>query len=111
MFAPTNDAFENLPSGTVETLLKAENKSTLTKVLTYHVVAGKLAAKELMKWVKKGNGTAELTTVEGSKLWIMQNEDGLWVKDEKGSTGKITIKDVYQSNGVIHVIDTVLMPQ
>jgi uncharacterized surface protein with fasciclin (FAS1) repeats len=111
VFAPTNAAFDKLPSGTVDNLVKPENKSTLTDILTYHVVPGKLDSKELMKWIKKGNGTAELTTVEGGKLWIMQNDEGLWVKDEKGAMAKITIKDVYQSNGVIHVIDTVLMPQ
>jgi uncharacterized surface protein with fasciclin (FAS1) repeats len=111
VFAPTNAAFDKLPSGTVDNLVKPENKSTLTDILTYHVVPGKLDSKELMKWIKRGNGTAELTTVEGGKLWIMQNDEGLWVKDEKGAMAKITIKDVYQSNGVIHVIDTVLMPQ
>jgi uncharacterized surface protein with fasciclin (FAS1) repeats len=111
VFAPTNAAFDKLPSGTVDNLVKPENKPTLTDILTYHVVPGKLDSKELMKWIKKGNGTAELTTVEGGKLWIMQNDEGLWVKDEKGAMAKITIKDVYQSNGVIHVIDTVLMPQ
>jgi uncharacterized surface protein with fasciclin (FAS1) repeats len=111
VFAPTNAAFDKLPAGTVDNLVKSENKGTLTTVLTYHVVAGKLDAKELMKWIKKGNGTAELTTVQGGKLWIMQNAEGLWVKDEKGATAKISISDVYQSNGVIHVIDTVLMPK
>lgn len=111
VFAPTNEAFEKLPAGTVSNLVKPENKATLTTILTYHVVPGKIDSKELTKWVKKGNGTAELTTVEGSKLWVMQNADGLWLKDEKGNTAKITIEDVYQSNGVIHVIDTVLMPK
>ena len=111
VFAPTNAAFDKLPSGAVPMLLKPENRSTLTGILTYHVVPAKLNSEELMKWIKKGNGTAELTTLEGGKLWIIQNEEGLWVKDEKGATAKITLKDVYQSNGVIHVIDTVLMPQ
>ncbi|HEU4469718.1 MAG TPA: fasciclin domain-containing protein, partial [Flavisolibacter sp.] len=111
VFAPTNAAFDKLPAGTVADLLKPENKALLTGVLTYHVVAGKLDAKELMKWVKKGNGTAELTTVQGGKLWVVQNEEGLWLKDEKGGMSHITIKDVYQSNGVIHVIDTVVMPK
>jgi len=111
VFAPTNAAFEKLPAGSVENLVKPENKTALTNVLTYHVIAGKLDSKELMKWIKKGKGTAELTTVEGGKLWIMQNMDGLWVKDEKGTTARITIKDVIQSNGVIHVVDTVLMPK
>lgn len=111
VFAPTNEAFDKLPAGTVSNLVKPQNKATLTTVLTYHVVPGKIDSKELMNWIKKGNGTAELTTVEGGKLWVMQNADGLWVKDEKGNTAKVTIKDVYQSNGVIHVIDTVLMPE
>src|SRR5215203_6005572 len=111
VFAPTNAAFKKLPAGSVENLVKPENKTALTNVLTYHVIAGKLDSKELMKWIKKGKGTAELTTVAGGKLWIMQNMDGLWVKDEKGTTARITIKDVIQSNGVIHVVDTVLMPK
>ncbi|MGN6165695.1 MAG: fasciclin domain-containing protein [Flavisolibacter sp.] len=111
VFAPTNEAFDKLPSGTVSNLIKPENKATLTTILTYHVVPGKIDSKELMRWIKKGNGTAELTTVEGGKLWVMQNAGGLWLKDEKGNTAKVTIKDVYQSNGVIHVVDTVLMPQ
>lgn len=111
VFAPTNAAFNKLPAGTVDNLVKPENKSTLTKILTYHVVAGRLGSKKLMDKIKAGNGTAELTTVEGGKLWIMQKGKSLWIKDEKGGTAKVTIKDVYQSNGVIHVIDTVLMPQ
>jgi uncharacterized surface protein with fasciclin (FAS1) repeats len=111
VFAPTNAAFDKLPAGTVDNLVKPENKSTLTSILTYHVVPGKLDSKELMKWIKNGNGKAELTTVEGGRLWILQNANGLWVRDEKGNTAQITIKDVYQSNGIIHVIDTVLMPQ
>ena len=111
VFAPTNAAFDKLPAGAVDNLVKPENKGTLTTVLTYHVVAGKLDAKELKKWLKKGKGTAELKTVQGGKLWIMENKEGLWVKDEKGSVARISIKDVHQSNGVIHVIDTVLMPK
>ena len=111
VFAPTNSAFEKLPPGTVDNLVKPENKATLTKILTYHVVSGRLDSKELMMWAKKGNGTTELKTVSGGKLWIMQNDGKLWLKDEKGNTSQITIKDVYQSNGVIHVIDTVMMPQ
>jgi uncharacterized surface protein with fasciclin (FAS1) repeats len=111
VFAPTNEAFEKLPAGAVDNLVKPENKATLTKILTYHVVAGKLDSKELMKWVKKGKGTAELKTVEGGKLWVMQKDGKLWLKDEKGGTAEITIKDVYQSNGVIHVINTVVMPK
>lgn len=111
VFAPTNAAFEKLPAGAVDALLKEDAKSALTSVLTYHVVAGTLDSKELMKWIKSGNGTYELTTVAGGKLWIMQNGTALMLKDEKGGMANITIKDVYQSNGVIHVIDNVLMPQ
>lgn len=111
VFAPTNDAFGMLPAGTVESLVKPENKAMLTSILTYHVVAGKLDSKELEKWIKKGNGTAELTTVAGGKLWIMMKDGKWWVKDEKGGTAMITIPNVYQSNGVIHVIDHVLMPK
>ena len=111
VFAPTNAAFEKLPSGTVETLVKPENKAMLTSILTYHVVAGKLDSKELAKWIKKGKGSAELTTVQGGKLWIMEKDGKWWLKDEKGGMAEITISDVYQSNGVIHVIDTVIMPK
>jgi uncharacterized surface protein with fasciclin (FAS1) repeats len=109
VFAPTNAAFEKLPAGTVDNLLKPENKSMLSGILTYHVVAGKLDSKQLMKWIKKGNGKTELTTVQGGKLWIIQKDNQLWLKDEKGGMASITIKDVNQSNGVIHVIDGVLM--
>jgi uncharacterized surface protein with fasciclin (FAS1) repeats len=111
VFAPTNAAFEKLPAGAVDNLLKEENKPALTGVLTYHVVAGALDSKELLQRIKQGNGTAELTTVAGGKLWIMQKGNGLVLKDEKGNTATVSIKDVYQSNGVIHVIDTVLMPK
>ena len=111
VFAPTNDAFGMLPEGTVESLVKPENKSTLTGILTYHVVAGRLDSKELEKWIKKGNGMAELTTVAGGKLWVMMKDGKWWVKDEKGGMATITIPNVYQSNGVIHVIDHVLMPR
>jgi uncharacterized surface protein with fasciclin (FAS1) repeats len=111
VFAPTNEAFNKLPAGTVDTLLKPENKATLTKVLTYHVVAGRWSASDLMKKIKEGNGTAELTTVEGGKLWVMLHDGKhVMLKDEKGGTALITIANVFQSNGVIHVIDTVLMP-
>jgi len=111
VFAPTNEAFNKLPAGTVNTLLKPENKSMLTKVLTYHVVAGRWGAADLMNKIKEGNGTAELTTVEGGKLWAMLHDGKhIMLKDEKGGTALVTIADVFQSNGVIHVIDTVLMP-
>ena len=110
VFAPTNAAFDMLPKGTVETLVMPENKDKLTGILTYHVVAGKLDSKELEKWMKKGNGTAELKTVAGGKLWIMMKDGKWWVKDEKGGMATITIANVYQNNGVIHVIDHVLMP-
>jgi uncharacterized surface protein with fasciclin (FAS1) repeats len=111
VFAPTNEAFAKLPAGTVDTLLKPENKATLTKVLTYHVVAGRLSAGDLMKKIKEGNGTAELTTVEGGKLWVMLHDGKhIELKDEKGGISMVTIADVFQSNGVIHVIDTVVMP-
>lgn len=110
VFAPTNEAFGLLPAGTVDNLVKPENKATLTKILTYHVVAGRLDSKELKDKIKAGNGTAELTTVQGEKLWVMRKGNQYMLKDEKGNVANITIKDVYQSNGVIHVIDHVLMP-
>ncbi len=111
VFAPTNEAFNKLPAGTVDSLLKPENKATLTKVLTYHVVAGRLSSQDLMKRIKEGNGTAELTTVEGGKLWVMLHDGKhIELKDEKGGTALVTIANVFQSNGVIHVIDTVVMP-
>ena len=111
VFAPTNEAFNKLPAGTVDNLLKPENKSKLTGILTYHVVAGRLDTKELDAWIKKGNGNAELTTVAGGKLWVMKKGGKYWVKDENGNTAAITIKNVYQSNGVIQVIDHVLLPK
>jgi uncharacterized surface protein with fasciclin (FAS1) repeats len=111
VFAPTNAAFDMLPKGTVETLLKPENKTKLAGILTYHVVAGSLGSKELEEKIKAGNGTAELTTVAGGKLWIMKKNGKLWLKDENGGMAQITIKDVYQSNGVIHVIDHVVLPK
>jgi uncharacterized surface protein with fasciclin (FAS1) repeats len=111
VFAPTNDAFGRLPAGTVDTLLRPENKSTLTKVLTYHVVAGRISVKELRKRIRSGGGTAALRTVAGGVLTIVSKDDKLWVQDEKGGAALITIPDVFQSNGVIHVIDTVLMPK
>jgi len=110
VFAPTNAAFGKLPAGTVETLVKPENKSTLTKILTYHVVAGKLDAKTIAAKIKEGNGTAVLTTVQGSTLRVSMKGKNVVLTDEKGGTAIVTIKDVYQSNGVIHVIDTVVLP-
>jgi uncharacterized surface protein with fasciclin (FAS1) repeats len=111
VFAPTNEAFDKLPAGTVDTLLKPENKSALAKVLTYHVVPGRLSASDLVKKIKAGNGTAELTTVEGGKLWVMFHDGKhIMLKDEKGGTAFVTIANVFQSNGVIHVIDSVVMP-
>jgi uncharacterized surface protein with fasciclin (FAS1) repeats len=110
VFAPTNEAFDKLPEGTVATLVKPENKEMLTKILTYHVVAGKMDSKMIAKAIKEGNGKAELTTVEGGKLWAWMEGKKLMLKDEKGGTSMVTITDVYQKNGVIHVVDTVLMP-
>jgi uncharacterized surface protein with fasciclin (FAS1) repeats len=111
VFAPTNEAFAKLPAGTVDTLLNPENKDTLTKVLTYHVVAGRLSSDDLMKKIKEGKGSAELTTVEGGKLWVMLHDGKhIALKDEKGGMSIVTIANVFQSNGVIHVIDTVVMP-
>ena len=111
VFAPTNEAFDMLPAGTVSTLLKPENKQMLSSILTYHVVAGKYDAKTINELIAKGNGSASFTTVEGGKLWIMKKGSGYELKDEKGGMAQITIKDVYQSNGVIHVIDHVVMPK
>jgi uncharacterized surface protein with fasciclin (FAS1) repeats len=111
VFAPTNEAFNMLPKGTVENLLKPEQKSMLSGILTYHVVAGKLGSAELMQMIKDGKGTAELTTVSGGKLSIMNKAGKLWVRDQTGGTAEVTIKDVNQSNGVIHVINKVLLPK
>jgi uncharacterized surface protein with fasciclin (FAS1) repeats len=110
VFAPTNAAFNKLPKGTVETLLKPENKATLTKILTYHVVSGKWSAAQLMAKIKAGNGTAELTTVSGGVLKAMMQGGKIYLVDEKGGKSWVTIADVNQSNGVIHVVNTVLMP-
>ena len=110
VFAPTNAAFDRLPAGTVETLVKPENKATLTKILTYHVVAGNMDSKAIAKAIKKGNGKAELTTVAGGKLWASMEGKNLILMDEKGGKAMVTIADVKQSNGVIHVIDTIVMP-
>ena len=111
VFAPVNSAFDKLPAGTVETLLKPENKQKLTTVLTYHVVSGKWDSKSIAKMIKDGNGTAEVTTVAGGKFWIMMVGKDVVLKDENGGMAKVTIKDVYQKNGVIHVIDSVVLPK
>lgn len=111
VFAPTNAAFDKLPKGTVETLLKPENKTALQGVLTYHVVAGKLDAKSLAQLIKEGHGMASLKTVQGGMLTAMMKGKKIAIKDEKGGVALVTIKDVYQSNGVIHVIDHVLLPK
>lgn len=111
VFAPTNEAFNKLPAGTVDNLLKPENKDKLTAVLTYHVVAGKIDSKMLMDWIKKNGGMYTATTVQGGKLMFSMKGNNLVVMDESGNSAKVTIKDVSQSNGVIHVIDTVLLPK
>lgn len=111
VFAPTNQAFAKLPAGTVDNLLKPENKATLSSVLTYHVVAAKLSSTDVANAIKAGNGIAQFTTVQGGKLWAMMSGKDVLLKDEKGNTSKITIMDVNQSNGVIHVIDAVVMPK
>lgn len=110
VFAPTNMAFNMLPAGAVDNLLKPENKAALTKVLTYHVVAGRLNVSDIAEKIKAGNGTAELTTVSGGKIWLSMKGKKIAIKDEKGGWAYVTIKDVNQSNGVIHVIDHVIMP-
>jgi len=110
VFAPTNAAFAKLPAGTVDSLLKPEMKPTLTRVLTYHVVAGRWSAGDLMKKIQDGKGTAEPTPVAGGKLWAMVKDGRVVLKDEKGGMSTVTQADVFQSNGVIHVVDTVVMP-
>ena len=110
VFAPTNAAFDQLPAGTVDDLLKPENKSMLTKVLTYHVVAGKYDSKALASLIAKGKGKAQLKTVSGGILWAMMDGSNIVLRDEKGGTSTVTTADVYQSNGVIHVVNMVLMP-
>jgi uncharacterized surface protein with fasciclin (FAS1) repeats len=110
VFAPTNEAFDKLPGGTVDMLLKPENKDMLTKVLTYHVVPGRITGKDLEKQIKAGKGKAELKTVQGETLTATWMNGKIMLTDEKGGTATVTISDVYQSNGVIHVVDTVLMP-
>jgi uncharacterized surface protein with fasciclin (FAS1) repeats len=111
VFAPVNKAFEALPAGTVETLLKPENKAALQGVLTYHVVAGKFSAADIMSAIRNGNGTTTFTTVAGGKLTAKLKDGGVQLTDENGRTAMVTIADVNQSNGVIHVIDTVVLPK
>lgn len=110
VFAPTNAAFSALPGGTVETLLKPANKGVLTGILTYHVVAGRLDAKALAAKIKAGKGKAMLTTVQGATLTVRSAGNAVTVTDAKGNIAKVSIANVYQSNGVIHVVDKVLMP-
>jgi uncharacterized surface protein with fasciclin (FAS1) repeats len=110
VFAPVNAAFAKLPAGTVDTLLKPENKPMLTKILTYHVVAGRLSAADIKKMIKDGHGAAELKTVSGGTLTAMMKGNMIILKDEKGGTSTVTQANVFQSNGVIHVVDSVLMP-
>jgi uncharacterized surface protein with fasciclin (FAS1) repeats len=111
VFAPTNAAFNMLPAGTVDNLLKPESKAALTGVLTYHVVSGKYTSKDLAKLIKKGNGTATVKTVAGGNLMIMMKGKKIAIKDESGGVAYVTIKDVNQSNGVIHVVNHVLLPK
>jgi uncharacterized surface protein with fasciclin (FAS1) repeats len=110
VFAPTNEAFAALPKGTVETLLEPANKDQLTAVLTYHVVPGKVSAAEIVEATKKGNGMAEFKTVQGGPLKFQLDGDKVWVVDAKGGKSQVTIADVNQSNGVIHVVNAVLLP-
>lgn len=111
VFAPTNEAFAKLPAGTVDNLLKPENKALLIKILTYHVVAGKWDAKSLMTKIKEGKGIAALTTVSGGILKATVKKGKIVLTDEKGGMATVSIKDVFQSNGVIHVIDSVVLPE
>lgn len=111
VFAPTNEAFSALPEGTVDNLLKPENKAKLTSILTYHVVPGKISSMDLIKMIKAHMGKATLKTVEGENLYFTMKGKKLMVTDENGHTAKITIADVNQSNGVIHVINAVLLPK
>jgi len=110
VFAPTNEAFDKLPAGTVDNLVKPENKATLTKILTYHVVAGRVSSADLVALIKKGNRKAELKTVQGGTLTAKLKGKKVILTDEKGGKATVTIADVFQSNGVIHVVDAVLMP-
>jgi uncharacterized surface protein with fasciclin (FAS1) repeats len=110
VFAPTNEAFNKLPAGTVDTLLKPENKDQLTKILTYLVIAGTISASDLMKQIKEGGGKATLKTVNSETLTASLQGKHIVLMDEKGDTATVTIANVFQSNGVIHVVDAVLLP-
>ncbi|PTX58378.1 putative surface protein with fasciclin (FAS1) repeats [Kordia periserrulae] len=110
VFAPTNDAFGKIDQNTLSALLKPENKSKLTAVLTYHVIKGKLTASDVVAALKKGKGKVTLTTLSGSKITVVQNDKGIWLKDANGNYSMISKTDIMASNGVIHVIDTVVMP-
>jgi uncharacterized surface protein with fasciclin (FAS1) repeats len=110
VFAPTNEAFKKLPAGTVDTLLKPENKGQLTSVLTYHVVPGKMSSADLAAAVKQGGGQASIKTVQGEPLTVSQKGKAIYITDSKGGTARVTIADVDQSNGVIHVVNKVLLP-
>jgi len=110
VFAPTNAAFAKLPAGTLDTLTRPENKSQLSNILTYHVVSGRMTAKDIAAAIKAGGGTATLTTVQGEPLTAKMMGGRLMLTDAKGGTSMVSTKDVMQSNGVVHVIDTVLMP-
>lgn len=111
VFAPTNEAFNKLPKGTVETLVKPENKDALVKILTYHVVPGRISSEALMGMIKKNGGMYKAKTVQGGELTFMMKGKNIFITDEKGGMSKVTIPDVNQSNGVIHVVNTVLMPK
>jgi uncharacterized surface protein with fasciclin (FAS1) repeats len=111
LFAPTNAAFDNLPKGTVETLLQPENKEQLQTILKYHVVSGKFNAVDVAKLIKEGNGKAQIKTVSGGTLTAWTKGNGVYITDENGASAKVTIADVNQSNGVIHVVDAVLLPK
>ena len=110
VFAPTNGAFDKLPAGTVQTLLRPENKAALVKVLTYHVVPGRLTSIDLKKQIEAGGGQATLRTASGESLTVRGDGDDVVLVDEKGDSSRITIANVMQSNGVIHVVDTVMIP-
>ena len=111
VFAPTNQAFEKLPAGTVDTLLKPENKMKLTQLLTYHVVSGTYTSSQLTAAARSHGGSSTLKTVQGEALTVKLQDGKVWVVDAKGGKASVTTADVKQSNGVVHVVDTVLMPK